>query len=181
MWYKDENRGSHTCAAVSSDLIRWEILGEEIADCPHEGPYVFRFGGKNWMLTDCWDGFGVYESDDFAHWVRQEGNLLREPGLRCKDGEIGNHGQVLRNGGRAILFYCVHPNYPAVLRVEGMSWITQAEAETVIQAVELKVVNGRLVCDRDAGVGAPLIRPGTADPAQRLKSTPFAGRETRKK
>lgn len=46
MWYKDENRESHTYAAVSRDLHRWEVLGEEVSDCAQEGPNVFSLGGK---------------------------------------------------------------------------------------------------------------------------------------
>ena len=100
MWYKDEKHQSHSYAAVSSDLYHWTPVGPEITDCAHEGPNVFELGGKRWMITDCWDGLGVYETKDFTHWSRQEGNLLREPGTREGDATIGDHADVLVRGDR---------------------------------------------------------------------------------
>lgn len=151
MWYKDEANHSHSYAAVSEDLHHWEVLGPEITDCGHEGPNVFELGGLKWMITDCWDGMGVYATEDFAHWTRQEGNLLREPGTRPGDGTIGNHGDVLVHGDRAILFYFTHPDYPRELRGKPGHVMTEQEARTVVQAAELYVRDGRLVCDRNRG------------------------------
>ena len=149
MWYKDEDHQSHTYAALSDDLYHWNVLGPEITDCPHEGPNVFTLGGKNWMITDCWDGLGVYESADFLHWNRQTGNLLKTPGTRTDDNAIGNHADVLVRSGNAYLFYFTHPDYPAELRNRPDFQMTSRQARTVIQAAQLTVNNGRLCCDRN--------------------------------
>lgn len=149
LWYKDEDRNSHTCSAVSHDLLHWELLGEEITDCPHEGPNVFEFGRKKWMITDCWNGLGVYESDDFCHWKRQDQNILQVPGTRLQDQEIGNHADVVVVKDRAYIFYFVHPYFPVKLRNGPYNTLTQKEAVTVIQAAELNIIDGRLVCDRN--------------------------------
>jgi hypothetical protein len=143
MWYKDEEHQSHSFAAISKDLYAWTVTGEEIADCDHEGPNVFELAGYKWMITDCWDGLGVYRSDDFCHWTRQKGNLLKKPGTREADNDLGHHADVLVNGGRACILYFVHHNREAPLPF-------QRDA-TVIQAAELQVRDGILCCDRDAG------------------------------
>jgi hypothetical protein len=143
MWYKDEDKGSHSYAAVSNDLYHWTVLGDEVSDCPHEGPNVFELEGRKWMITDCWDGLGVYSSEDFSHWKRQEGNLLREPGERSKDAAKGHHADVLVHNGRALIFYFVH-HYEfsrAVLEFQ--------RKQTVLQTAELKVLNGSLLCNRN--------------------------------
>lgn len=54
MWYKDESCQNHTYAAISTDLYHWKVVGEEISDCPHEGPNVFELGGVkriSWQRT----------------------------------------------------------------------------------------------------------------------------------
>lgn len=149
LWYKDENRHSHTVAAVSSDLRNWTVTGEEITDCPHEGPNVFSLGGYTWMITDTWHGLGVYRSDDSTNWHRQNGNLLERPGIRPGDGEIGNHADVVVSGDLGYLFYFVHPDYPAALRGVQFSAAGEKEHHTVIQCALLRVCGGMLVCDRN--------------------------------
>ena len=150
LWYKDEINHSHTYAAISSDLYNWTPAGPEISDCAHEGPNVFELGGKRWMITDCWDGLAVYESDDFTRWTRKAGNLLKEPGTRDGDGTIANHADVLVRGNRAHIFYFTHPAYTPQHRRETGYVMTPEDARTVVQAAELYVKNGRLCCDRDA-------------------------------
>ena len=152
MWYKDEDHGSHTYSAQSKDLYHWDVTGPEITDCPHEGPNVFELDKKRWMITDCWDGLAVYETEDFVHWTRQDGNLLQSPGTRPGDGAIGNHADVLVTGGRAYIYYFTHPEFPPELRTSPGFVMTVREARTVIQAAELRVMDGRLCCDRNAPV-----------------------------
>lgn len=71
MWYKDEKHDSHTFSAISCDLYNWQVYGEEIMYNSHEGPNVFELKGKKWMITDEWNGLGVYETEDYMHWKRQ--------------------------------------------------------------------------------------------------------------
>ena len=102
------------------------------------------------MITDCWDGLAVYSSEDFTHWARQEGNLLREPGTRDGDGAIANHADVLVTGGRAYIFYFTHPAFTPEHRRQKGYVMTAEDSRTVIQAAELYVKDGRLCCDRNA-------------------------------
>ena len=163
LWYKDERRNSHTVSAESTDLYHWYHLQEEITDCPHEGPCVFEFSGRKWMLTDTWNGLAVYFSDDYTHWTRQNGKLLDRPGSRPLDGEIGNHASVYAGGGRAFIFYFVHPDFPGKLREDPTHGMTWREAHTVVQAAELFVRDGKLVCDRDSDFDISGMRADYAD------------------
>ena len=108
MWYKDEDKQSHTYAAVSRDLSNWQVVGEEVSDCGQEGPNVFRLGGKIWMISDFWRGLASYTSEDFIRWTRCE-NLLAQSGTRPMDVGLGHHADVVVRGDRAFLFYFCHP------------------------------------------------------------------------
>lgn len=152
LWYKDEDHNSHTYSAQSKDLFHWDVIGPEITDCPHEGPNVFELGGKRWMITDCWNGLAVYSTDDFANWKRQEGNLLQIPGTRAEDGAIGNHADVLVKNERAYIYYFTHPDFSLEKRSMPGFVMTSKEAHTVVQVAELLVINGKLICDRNAPV-----------------------------
>ncbi len=149
MWYKDERRGSHTCSAYSEDLYHWTLGGEEITDCAQEGPNVFELEGKKWLIADCWDGQAVYESEDFIHWKRQEGNLLRTPGVRPMDQEMGNHADVVIKDGKGYIFYFVHPDFLSAQRSDPKFCMGEKQAHTVIQAARLMVEEGKLICNRD--------------------------------
>ncbi len=108
MWYKDEDHQSHTYAAESDDLYTWTVQGPVITDCAHEGPNVFYWQGSYWMITDHWQGLGVYRSADAEHWQRQ-GTILAGAGTRPEDGTQGQHADVLVQGERAFIFYFTHP------------------------------------------------------------------------
>ena len=144
MWYKDEAHGSHTFSAVSRDLYHWEVLREEIADCAHEGPNVFEFGGVKWMITDFWNGLGVYRSDDFTNWVCCDKALLDVPGTRAGDGALGHHADVLVVNGEAYMFYFCHP-YEQKKGEE----FDGRHALTAIQAARLTTDGCGLYCNRN--------------------------------
>lgn len=151
MWYKNEAGGSHTDAAVSRDLYNWESVGSEITDCSHEGPNVFRFCGKNWMITDTWRGQGVYSSPDFTHWTRQREDLLSVSGVRQFDYGVGHHADVLVRGDRAYIVYFTHP-YRSTAENRSPIENKALDLRTVIQIAELKCDGERLWCERDADV-----------------------------
>ena len=141
MWYKDERHDSHTWAADSDDLYNWEVVGEVITDCPHEGPNVFELGGKYWMITDEWHGLGVYSSSDCEAWEKQ-GLILDKGGSRKDDGVIANHADVVvKDENEAYIFYFTHPE-------RGIAG--GDDRRSSIQAARLTVENGVLMCDRDA-------------------------------
>ena len=135
MWYKDERQDSFTCYADSPDLYEWEYRGRAAEDQAEEGPNVFSFGGTCWMIADVWDGLAVYRSDDCEHFVRQKENILRESGTRRDDQGRGAHADVFVTGGRAFVVYFTHPeNTP----------------RSAVQMAELKIEDGKLICDRNA-------------------------------
>lgn len=150
MWYKDEVNGAHTYAADSDDLSTWRVTGPVITDRPHEGPNVFYWQGKYWMITDTWAGLGVYSSTDAEHWTMQKENILATPGKRPDDGAVGSHADVLVQGDDAYIFYFTHPqinqNIPET--VPGVT--PYAKRRSSLQVAKLQVVDGKLVCDRDA-------------------------------
>lgn len=155
MWYKNEMADSHTFVAESRDLYQWEVIGEAISDCPHEGPNVFEFCGMYWMITDEWHGMGVYSSHNLKNWVKQDKTILGNPGKRPFDGAVGNHADVLVCDGKAYIVYFCHPD-----RKE-QDCVCQKEFHTAIQVAELTVKDGLLHCDRDQEFDFMLKEQGT--------------------
>ncbi len=145
MWYKDEAHGSHTYYADSNDLYNWEVRGCAVDDVAHEGPNVFEFGGKYRMITDCWNGLDVYYSDDLISWTKQKSRILQEGGTREDDGVIANHADVAVCGGRAYIFYFTHPERKGAM----LDDTKPEERRTSIQAAELEIRDGMIVCDRN--------------------------------
>lgn len=146
MWYNNETDHKSIYYADSPDLNTWTDKGKAIKDMPGEGPVAFRWKGHNWMIVDNWRGLGVYSSDDWLNWKRQEERLVELPGTGKDDQAIGGHADVIVNGDRAYLFYFTHPgrvkNKPA----------PQDPLElrrSLIQVVELKYKDGTITCDRN--------------------------------
>lgn len=151
MWYKDEAHGAHTYAADSRDLFHWSVAGPAVTDCQHEGPNVFRWQGRYWMLTDPGDGLGVYRSEDAGRWERQE-NILRAGGSRPDDGTRGLHADVLVAGSKAFVLYFTHPGRPPSQTSAAVpETMPYPERRSSLQVAALEVRNGLLLCDRDAG------------------------------
>lgn len=148
MWYKDEENGAHTFSAQSNDLFHWTVLGEEISDCPHEGPNVFVLGEYYWMITDPWEGLGVYRSKDAVNWTRCP-NVLDVPGNRTDDGVIGGHGDVLVHKNRAYLFYFTHPEVPLECRRNPDFVWEKNHRRSSLQVAELTIRENVLICDRN--------------------------------
>lgn len=147
MWFKDEGHGSKTYAVDSNDLRKWVAADDPgVSKLYGEGPKVFDFGGYKWLIKDPDSGLDVYRSRDLSAWTYQ-GKILEKPGKRNSDGSIGKHADVVVSGNRAFIIYFTHPygqNYPEVNGFMSMPAKTSA-----IQAAELFVVDGKLVCDRD--------------------------------
>jgi hypothetical protein len=141
MWYKNERDNGYTYAADSSDLYKWEDKGRVIYDCSHEGPNVFFWMNKYWMVVDHWKGLGVYCSTDALNWERQ-GTILDKPGKRQDDGAYGHHADVLVQGERAFIFYFTHPGEDGI--ESGYE-----RFRTSLQVAELEIEGGKLICDRD--------------------------------
>lgn len=140
MWYRDERHDVVTCYADSPDLYRWEPRGIAAGDCAQEGPNVFTYGGKHWLVSDVWDGFAVYRSEDMEHFTRQPENILREGSSRPLDGVKGGHGDVFFLEGEPFVVYFTHP------------YTGEDHPRTVIQLAPLAVEDGKLVCRREGEV-----------------------------
>jgi hypothetical protein len=145
LWYNNERDRKSIYFADSADLISWRDRGKAIGDQPGEGPKVFRWKDRFWMIVDVWDGLGVYSSDDTEHWTRQKSNLLQGGGKGSDDGVKGSHADVVVSGDRAYLFYFTHPG-----RTPGNEKKdTVEQRRSSIQVVELREKDGQLTCDRD--------------------------------
>lgn len=160
MWYKDEANHSWSYAADSDDLYRWQVQGPAITDCAHEGPNVFRWRGYYWMITDFWNGLGVYRSADAEHWQRQA-NILDTPGRRADDGAIGGHADVLVQGERAFLFYFTHPDWDRAIQYDTHAVHPYPVKRTSLQVAALDLLGETLTCDRDQAFDFTLL-PGPA-------------------
>ncbi len=148
MWYKDEKHDSHTYSAVSSDLYSWTVCGEEVAFNSHEGPNVFEFKGKKWMITDEWNGLGVYTTENFSDWTRT-GIILRDGGSRECDGVMANHVDVVVCGENAYIFYFTHPFFKNEDRRRNGFVIGPEESRTCIQVAKLGYDGTTITCDRN--------------------------------
>lgn len=146
MWYKD-GVTSYTCYADSEDLYNWEYKGICTNDCCQEGPNVFEFEGKYWLIADEWNGLAVYCSDDLSNFIRQDGKrLLTGNGSRNFDRGVGRHADVITQNGRAFIVYFTHYNDD-----ENIESADNHEF-TAVQVAELEIVNGKLCCNRDKEV-----------------------------
>jgi hypothetical protein len=115
MWYKDE-RGKRTLSyADSADLMKWEAKGNAVTNYNGEGPKVFHWKRRYWLIADCWaNGQRVWSSEDCLNWKMQDKTLL------------GSHGDVVVSGDRAWWFYFGRGR------------------RTAINVVELTVADGKL-------------------------------------
>jgi hypothetical protein len=156
MYYNNEKDSKSIYYADSPDLYKWTDSGKKvIGDRGGEGPNVFRWKDKNWMVVDNWNGCGVYSSDDMVNWKRQEKNILQIPGKGSDDRVMGGHPQVVVNDGRAFIFYFTHPGRTA----DNKGKDNYTTRRSSIQVAELEYVNGQIICDRDKPVNISLIPP----------------------
>ena len=145
LWYKDEVTNNSIWLAESDDLYTWRQAGQVIGDHPGEGPKVFHFAGRYWMIVDQWRGIAVYHSPDGAAWTPQPRRVLATPGAGEDDQVMGGHADVVVSGERAFCFYFTHPGR----RGAGKDQDTTEQRRTSIQVVELTVTEGELVAMRD--------------------------------
>ncbi|MET0394092.1 MAG: family 43 glycosylhydrolase [Chitinophagaceae bacterium] len=152
MWYNNEKDGKSIYYADSKDLYHWTDKGKAIA-ARGEGPKVFRWKDRYWMLVDVWKGMEIYASDDLQTWTKQTSRILEEPGTGTDDQTYGGHADVVVQDDRAYVFYFIHPgrrkDHPAAPG-------TVAERRSVIQLAELEYKDGMITCDRNKPVSIHL-------------------------
>ncbi len=149
LWYNNEKDGKSIWYADSKDLYQWEDKGRAIA-ARGEGPKVFMWKDKFWMIVDVWKGMEIYSSDDLLNWAKQTSRILEEPGKGKDDQAIGGHCDVVVNGDRAYVFYFTHPGRRKDNPAAKNSF---EDKRSVIQLAELHYANGEIACDRDEPVG----------------------------
>lgn len=155
MWYNNEKDRKSIYYADSEDLYHWKDNGKAVGDQAGEGPKVFKWKDKYWMLTDVWDGLAEYESEDLISWKRIPGNLLEEPGTGKDDNVKGSHPDVVVNNGRAYLFYFTHPGRVDSIPEENL----YEKRRSSIQVVELEYKDSRITCDRNKATYIDLQPP----------------------
>ena len=153
LWYNNEKDGKSIYYADSKDLYNWIDKGKAI-DAHGEGPKVFRFQNRYWMVVDVWKGMDIYQSDDLTTWTRQPERILELPGKGLDDQAIGGHADVVVNNNRVFLFYFTHPGRSKANPAPHGS--TEAK-RSVIQLTELFYENNALRCDRDKPVYIKLV------------------------
>lgn len=154
LWYNNEKDGKSIYYADSKDLYHWQDKGKAI-DARGEGPKVFRFKNKYWMLVDVWKGMELYFSADLLQWTKQATRILEQPGKGKDDQAIGGHADVVVNEDRVFVFYFTHPGRQ---KSQPATHGSTADRRSVIQLTELFYENGELVCDRDRPVIISLIK-----------------------
>ena len=153
MYYNNERDRKSIYVAKSKDLYQWEDMGKAVGDQAGEGPKVFYWQERYFMIVDHWDGLGVYSSTDLKEWQRQEENILRNPGKGADDGTKGLHPDVVVQGDKAYIFYFTHPGRtPENDGGAGSANDSYEVRRSTIQVAELEFINGQIVCDRDKPV-----------------------------
>ena len=156
MYYNNEKDGKSIYYADSPDLYSWTDSSKKVVgDRAGEGPNVFRWKGKNWMAVDNWNGIGIYSSDDFITWKRQDKNILQIPGSGIDDQVMGGHPDIVVNGDKAYIFYFTHPGRT----VENHGKDGSEQRRSSIQVAELEYLDGQITCNRDKPVFIQLNNP----------------------
>jgi beta-xylosidase len=157
MYYNNETDRKSIYYADSPDLYNWTDSGKKvIGDQGGEGPNVFYWKGKAWMAVDNWNGLGIYSSDDFVNWKRQEKNILQVPGTGTDDRVKGQHPGIVVNNGKAYIFYFTH--FGQAEGYEGISDFSRSR-RSAIQIAELEYSDGQIICNRDNPVYISLEPP----------------------
>lgn len=147
MFYNNEADKKSIYYAVSPDLNTWQDQGKILGQ-RGEGPKVFRWQDKYFLIMDTWQGQAVFSSDDLLHWTAQPERILENPGTGLDDGTPGLHADVVVSGERAYIFYFTHPGK---VGADAKKDIYNTRRSSV-QVGELKYKDGKISCDRNAEV-----------------------------
>lgn len=189
LWYNNERDGKSIYYADSRDLKTWTDHGKVTSlRARGEGPVVFTWRGRNWMLVDTWKGLAAYRSLDLQNWTQQPTLLLDQPGKGADDGVNGGHAGVVVSGGRVFCFYFTHPGRAGTITPQDKDSLDLRRSS--IHVVELFEKDGWLTCDRDTPTHVALTPPNAPrggpppaatarDPADAAKLRAFGSRDIR--
>ncbi|MFN8251866.1 MAG: family 43 glycosylhydrolase [Ferruginibacter sp.] len=155
MWYNNERDGKSIYYAESNDLYHWTDKGKAIAT-RGEGPKVFYWQNKYFMIVDAWKGMEVFSSDDLMNWKKQSQRILENPGTGKDDQAIGGHCDVLVNDGKAFVFYFTHPGRNKINPAGRGSF---DDKRSVVQIAQLEYQNDAITCNRNKPVAIKLKKP----------------------
>ncbi|MEY2916693.1 MAG: hypothetical protein RIS73_407 [Bacteroidota bacterium] len=155
MWYNNEKDGKSIYYADSKDLYNWIDKGKAIAT-RGEGPKVFYWQQKYFMVVDAWKGMEIFSSTDLLNWKKQVTLILENPGKGKDDQAIGGHCDVLVNDGKAYVYYFTHPGRSKANPAARGSF---DDKRSVIQITKLEYSNDTVTCDRDKPVIIKLKKP----------------------
>jgi beta-xylosidase len=155
LWYNNEKDRKTTYFAESTDLYNWIDKGKAnlIGKQRGEGPDVFTWNEKYYMIIDEWSGLGIFSSNDALNWKRQDERILDIPGKGKQDNVIGQHADVLRNKDKAYVIYFTHPGRS---NPDNSPYL---KARSVLQIAELEILNQKIVCNRDKDLYINLSKP----------------------
>lgn len=147
MYYKGSHPHSNISMTESKDLFNWSAP-KEVIKISGEGPAVFRWKDRYWMLVDTWNGQTVFGSEDGNKWEKQAGSPLLPDGEGTGPDDIPNalHANVVVSDRRAYLYYFTHPGRVG----EGKKKDGYEQRRTSVQVVELELSReGRITADRN--------------------------------
>lgn len=156
MWYNNERAGKSIWYADSPDLYTWSDKGLITLDGRQrgEGPNVFYWKDRYYMVVDEWRGLGIFSSADALNWKRQAKRILDVPGTGEGDKVIGQHADVVVNDDKAYVFYFTHPGRANPKASD------YNKARTLIQVAELEFNDdSTLSCDRNKALYIHLKAP----------------------
>lgn len=142
LWYKDERHGSHTYMVESEDLYTWNNPKPVIEVFNHEGPNVFYWKDRYFMIVDRWKGQGVFVSEDCENWTQLD-DILAVSGEEADDFGNGLHADVLVQGEEAYVVYFTHPG-----RKMGETVPYELQRSS-IQMRKLGFDGKNIICDRN--------------------------------
>ncbi|MCW3786886.1 glycoside hydrolase family 88 protein [Plebeiibacterium sediminum] len=152
MYYNNERHNKSIYYAESDDLYHWEDKGLAAAQRRGEGPVVFYWKDRYFMIIDSWRGLTVYSSKNMDNWHLQDEFILAKPGFGTDDEVKGGHADVVVNNGRAYIFYFTHPG-----RTEGVKEDNYETRRSSIQVGELIFKDNKITCNRNLPVDIKLV------------------------
>ncbi len=157
LYYKDPTNHASTFYYLESANLRDWSEPKRVMSHRGEGPIVFKWKDRYWLILCNGRGFCAFRSNDARDWQLQPGGPLMPYGTGSGKDDVTTprHGEVVISEGRAYLYYFTHPGRIG----EDRDKDTYEQRRSSIQVVELEVRDGWLVANRNAPTYVQLTRP----------------------